>query len=218
MTMNIKELGQLERDITQSSSGGSHAVLVLDTGGLIDVATAIREYGLTHKNGNANPHYARTTIFLKSLSEQTKSRIIITPRTYQEIQDHGRMRLNEHTLELAPRIVDFALEIMINSMGFFSRLEHEIELDQTRYDAHWASAYGCRDNPKKHLEGCSDTDKEIIATLASLSTSKFPEVGRRINPVLVLSPDAHIIRGAEFLKRGFDGRYSNIVPISTRYK
>lgn len=216
MTMNIKELGHLERDITQHS-GGSQPVLVLDTGGLIDIATAIRQYNLTHKNGNANPKYARTTLFLKSLSEQAKSYIIITPRTYQEIQDHGRMRLNEHTLELSPKIVDFALETMISSMGFVSRLEREIELDQTRYDAHWASVHGCSDCKKKHLEGCSDTDKEIIATIASLSTSKVPEVGKGINPVLVLSPDAHIIRGAEFLKRGFYSRYSNIVPISTRH-
>ncbi|MEX2017013.1 MAG: hypothetical protein WD876_00900, partial [Candidatus Pacearchaeota archaeon] len=98
------------------------------------------------------------------------------------------------------------------------QLETGFSQDDIRYDAYWASREGCNGNPKKYLEGCSDVDKEILTAAAILSKSKinmgssYKEVGK----VIVLSPDAHIIQGAEFLKRGFDGKYSNIVPISTR--
>lgn len=212
--MNIKEPQQLEKEILQNSSG-SHPIMILDTGGLIDIVAAMRKHNLNHKNSSRDQRYEKTTVFLKSLSE--KYPIIITPRTYKEIQEHGRIRINEHNLEIGPKTVDFALDTMISSIGFVSGLEHKIELDQTRYDAYWASTYGCNGNNKKHLEGCSEADKEILSTIACLSTSKIPTIGKEISPVLVISPDKHIILGAELLKRGFEGRYSNIVPISTRH-
>jgi len=144
--------------------------------------------------------------------------VIITPRTYQEIQDHGKMRLNGHTIELTPKVVDFALDTMADSIKFIAELNGQISLDDAGYDAYWAARDGCNGNHKKHLEGCSDTDKEILATAAYLSRSRVNgTIDREIEPVLVISPDAHIIKGSEFLKRGFGERYSSIVPISTRH-
>mgnify|MGYP001573804130 FL=1 len=211
MKTGIKGIGQLERDITQNFSGNL-PITVLDTGALIDIRQSIKQYNLINKNGNRSPKYERTTLFLKSL----RSQIVITPKTYQEIQDHGRMRLNSHTLELSPKIVNFALEAMIKSNIFISRLESEVEFEQARYDAYWTSKedYGIH---KKHL-GCSETDREILSTVAYLSRCRIPDGGGKlIRPVLAISSDAHILRGSEFLKRGFDGRYSAIVPISTRH-
>ncbi len=216
MTQIIKDLGKLEKDIIANSSG-SLPVVVLDTGGLIDIVQSARQYGLNYKNGNRDSKYAKVTSFLKSLSERTP--VIITPKTYQEMQDHGRMMLNAHITELSPRVVDFALQTMLNSQRFMDTLQLERgELDQTRYDAYWASREGCNDNKKKHEEGCSDTDKEILSVSAYLSKCKVLQYpNKRVGQILVLSSDAHILQGIEFLKRGFDGQYSNIVPISTRH-
>ena len=213
--MDIKEMGQLEKEIIKSSSG-SFPVMVLDTGGLIDIATALRQYNLIHRNGDRNPRYEKTTAFLRNLSQTI--RVIITPRTYQEIQDHGKMRLNSHTIAFTPKVVDFALDTMADSIKFIAELNGQISLDDAGYDAYWAARDGCNGNHKKHLEGCSDTDKEILATAAYLSRSRVNgTIDREIEPVLVISPDAHIIKGSEFLKRGFGERYSSIVPISTRH-
>mgnify|MGYP001605524776 CR=1 FL=1 len=213
MKTGIKGIKQLERDITQNFSGNL-PIIVLDTCALIDIRQSIKQYNLINKNGNRSPKYERTTLFLKSL----RSQIVITPKTYQEIQDHGRMRLNSHTLELSPNVVDFALDTMINSNRFISGLESEMEFDRARYDAYWASQEACNGIHKKHLEGCSETDREILSTIAYLSRCRIPDGrGKLIRSVLVISPDAHILKGAEFLKRGFDGRYSAIVPISTRH-
>lgn len=213
MKTGIKKIEQLERDITQNFSGNL-SITVLDTGALIDITRSIKLYNLINKNRNRSLKYERTTLFLKSL----RSQIVITPKTYQEIQDHGRMRLNSHTLELSPKVVNFALDTMINSNIFISGLESELEFDQARYDAYWVSKEVCSGIHKKHLEGCSETDREILSTVAYLSRCKIPDGGGKLmRSVLAISSDAHILRGSEFLKRGFGGRYSAIVPISTRH-
>lgn len=216
MKLDIKDLGKLEREIVESSNGNS-AVIVLDTGGLIDIVHATRNYSL---NGNGkkekNPNYEKATSFLKYISEKVP--VIITPKTYQEIQDHGRMKLNSHITELSPKVVDFSLKVMTDSARFIEETIPELSMDDIRYDAYWASKEGCIGNPKKDAEGCSDADKEILSIAAYLSKCKVVEsVPKKINKVLVISSDAHIIQGTEFLKRGFDGKYSGIVPISTRH-
>ncbi|MEX0920453.1 MAG: hypothetical protein WDZ69_02620 [Candidatus Pacearchaeota archaeon] len=211
--MCIKNLDELDKEINNRSSDNS--LLVLDTGGLIEIANKAREYNLVSRGKDVNPNYMRATSFLDYISENVG--IIITPKTYQEIQDHGRMKLNGHTQELTPRIVDRSLEIMIGSEEYISGLECGLEPDQARYDAYWASKEGCNGNSKKYVEGCSETDKEILSTVAYLSNCNVgdsSEEGRE--NLLVLSSDDHIILGSEFLKKNFKDRYSNIVPISTR--
>ncbi len=215
MAVNIKDLGELERDILKHSSKAS-PVLVLDTGALIDIVHATRDFNL-YANGRreTHPHYLRATSFLKNVSSRIP--LVITPKTYQEIQNHGGMRLNSHITELSPAVVNYSLDIMLDSARFMDRLVVEVPFDDVRYDAHWASLEGCNGSPKKKQEGCSDTDREILSFAAYLSLCKHPSnPGIKINPVLVVSPDLHIIHGSEFLRREFDGRYSNIVPISTR--
>jgi len=214
--MNIKEIGQLEGEIVKYFSEDSIPVMVLDTGGLIDITTSLREYAFSHRNGNRNPRYEKATAFLKNLAQALP--MIITPRTYQEIQNHGRTRLNGHAIELTPKVVDFALGAMADSIKFIDGLRPRFSLDDVAYDAYWAAKEGCNGNHKKCLEGCSDTDKEILTTAAYLSMSRANgSINSEINPVLVVSPDAHVLKGAEFLKRSFDGRYSTIVPFSTRH-
>ena len=139
MKPELKDLGALEKEIIKNSSG-SFPVLILDTGGLIDIANEVRRYNLIYKNGNRNLSYEKPTIFLKYLSK--KFPIIITPKTYQEIQDHGRMRLNGHTVELSPKIVNYSLERTLASASFISMLKKEFDTEQTRYDAYWASKEG----------------------------------------------------------------------------
>jgi len=141
--------------------------------------------------------------------------MVITPRTYREIQNHGKTRLNGHTFELNQEIVDFALSTLIKSNELIDGLTNFCPFDNIRYDVYWATKYGCNGNSKKILEGCSDTDKEILNTAAYLSRSKVGN-NAALNPVLVISSDAHILKGAEFLKRGFDGTYSAMTPLSTR--
>jgi hypothetical protein len=215
MTTSIKDIGTLSREIAINSDG-NFPLVVLDTGGLIDIASAIRQYNYVNRKGNKDSRYERTTGFLKHLSESIP--VLITPKTYQEIQDHGRMILNSHTTELSPKIVDFALETMISSSDFVSGLRPGMELDKTRYDTYWAAKNGCNGNVKKQEEGFSDTDKEILSMAAFLSQCRTPRDKRKkMGEILVISPDAHIIQGTRFLRKSFDGRYLNIVPISTRY-
>lgn len=214
MTHTVKDIERLVREITQNSNG-NFPLIVLDTGGLIDIASAIREYNFHTKNGDKNSKYEKTSTFLTHLSERVP--VLITKKTYQEIQDHGRMIINSHTTELSTKLVDFALDKMTDSIAFISGLRTGSEMDRVRYDAYWASKEGCNGNTKKCAEGCSDTDKEILSTAAYLSQCRTSEDKRKkIGQVIVISPDAHIIKGTEFLKRSFDGRYSNIVPVSTR--
>lgn len=215
MTHNLKELGRLEKDILKNASG-NFPLLILDTGALIDIIQTSRDYCFCANRHEKNSNYEKATYFLKDMSSHFP--LVITPKTYQEIQDHGRMRLNAHETELSPKIVDFALNIMINSVKFISGLKAGVELDMARYDAYWASQEGCKGNLKKMEEGCSDTDREILTIAAFLSQCRtVKDKRKKIGRILVASSDTHIIKGSEFLKRGFGGKYSNITSISTRY-
>lgn len=211
----IKNLGCLEREILEKSSG-NFPVIVLDTGGLIDISHATRTYIL---NGcpktEKNPNYSGASVFLKHVSRRTP--LIVTPKTYQEIQDHGRMRLNSHTVELSPITVDYSLKVMADSAVFLDGLAGELSLDDARYDAYWTSKECCMGNCKKQEEGCSDTDREIISTVAYLSRCQIiGKPDKKVDRVLVVSSDAHVLLGSEFLGRYFDEKYPNIIPISTR--
>lgn len=206
--MKIKKIGSLEGELVRHYSLDSSPVLVLDTGGLIDIVTSIRQYELLNRSEKKDPRYMDSNVFLGNLSKAF--RMVITPKTYQEIERHGRTRLNQHTSELVPSVVDFSFETMLNSDRFISGVESNISLDDARYDAYWAAQYGCKGNHKKCLEGCSDTDREILSAAAYLSTVQD------IDPVLVVSSDLHVLGGSKCLVDNFDDRYSRIVPIPTR--
>src|SRR3990170_1120380 len=119
--MAIKDIGSLAREIAQNSSG-SFPLVVLDTGGLIDIVSATRMYNFNHKNGNKDPRYELTISFLKHLSERLP--VLITPRTYKEMQEHGNVMLNDHGIyEIPPKVVDFTLGTMEESIKFISRLK-----------------------------------------------------------------------------------------------
>ncbi len=215
MALNVKSPGKLENDLLKHLSHAS-PIIILDTGGLIDIVQATRDFSL-YANGKRHlyPHYTRATSFLKNLS--SKIPLFITPKTYQEIQKHGEMRLNSHEVELSQIVVDYALGATLSSARLIGNLTGESNFDEARYDAHWASLEGSIGNDKKMNEKCSDTDKEILSVAAYLSTCYKPESpGQKINPVLVVSPDFHVINGSKFLRREFDEKYSGIVPISTR--
>ena len=215
MKSPIKNLRCLEREILEKSRG-NFPVIVLDTGGLIDISHTTRTYGLNgFSKTEKNPNYVGASVFLKHVSQRVP--ILVTPKTYQEIQDHGRMRLNSHTVELSPITVDYSLKVMADSAVFLKGLVGELSLDDARYDAYWTSKRCCDGNCKKQEEGCSETDMEIISTVAYLSGCRMiEEPDKRIDRVLVLSSDAHVLSGSEFLGRHFDERYQNIIPISTR--
>lgn len=216
MTLNLKRLSMLEKEL-QKITSGNPCVGVLDTGALIDITQATRSYNL---NGcgkeEKNPCYSTTSSFLGLISWMMP--LIITPKTYQEIQEHGRMRLNSHITELSPRIVDYSLDRMLQSQEFVKDLVEGVEMDKARYDAYWASIHSCNGNSKKENERYSDTDKEILATAAYLSKCKIGTIPEKsIDTVVVLSSDAHVLLGSDFLSREFNGDYSKIFPLSTRY-
>ena len=120
LNMEIKGIGQLEGEIIRSLSLGPFPVMVMDTGGMIDFVNSMRQYTSSHRNGK-NVRYAAPTTFFKALSAEVP--IVITPKTYQEIQNHGRTRLNGHAIELAPDAVNFALDTMIESAKLISRVK-----------------------------------------------------------------------------------------------
>jgi hypothetical protein len=206
----------LEREIFEKSSG-NFPVIVLDAGGLIDISHATRTYSLKGcPKTEKNPNYAAANVFLRHVSQRAP--ILLTPKTYQEIQDHGRMMLNSHTVELSPITVDYSLKVMADSAVFLDGLVGELSLDDARYDAYWTSKVCRMGNCKKQEEGYSDTDREIISTAAYLSRCQMiGESDKKVDGVLVISSDAHVLSGSEFLGRYFDGRYPNITPISTRH-
>ncbi|MEM3091260.1 MAG: hypothetical protein QXX55_01180 [Candidatus Pacearchaeota archaeon] len=214
MSKCIKDIRNISREIARNSLG-NYPLLVLDTGGLIDFVESIKYYNLICKNGSRDSRYESISVFLKHLSENLP--MIITPTVYQEICNHINFRLGRHLFEIPKKTVDFAFETMENSMRFISRLESKLEMDTVRYDIYWTSKLCCNGNIKKNLEGCSDADKEILFTAAYLSQCRT-EIDRRkkIGKVLVISPDEHIIKGVDFLKKGFNGKYSNVESISTR--
>jgi len=212
--MEIKGINQLEGEIIRHFSLGTFPVMVLDTSGLIDLVTAMRQYNSVRRNGDRNQRYERPALFLENLAQELP--MVITPRTYREIQNHGRTRLNGHTVELTPEVMDFALNTLIKSVEFIDGLKNPVSFDDIRYDTYWAAKYGCDGNHKKIMEGCSDTDREILATAAHISGSNIDDK-TALGPVLVTSSDAHVLKGAELLKRGFDGKYSRIMPFSTRH-
>ena len=215
MKNGVKELSRIMREIYHNSDGDSSA-LVLDTGGLIDILSGIRGHNLSHRATNRDSNYILPSSFLRKLSEITN--VIITPETYKEIYNHRITRLNRHSFEIPPQVVKFSLDAVSKSTRFMWGLELQLGLDDIRYDAYWASKECCRHNQKKHDEGFSEADKEILVTAACLSNSKTENSqGSNISPVIVVSSDSHVIRGSEFLKRECGERYENIVPISTRY-
>ena len=215
MRKGLKEICKLETEVITSLNGNS-SVIVLDTGALIDISQAVREYNLVHRNGDRNPNYFDSTSFLKYFLGMAP--LIVTPKTHKEICNHARTRLNGHTFELPLRTAEFALDNMVASSSFLEGLQGTLPQEETRYDAYWTAKEACNGNYKKHAEGCSETDKEILESVAYLSSGRtVSSTGEKIGQVLVLSSDTHVIARAEFLKRGFDGRYQGIVPISTRY-
>lgn len=215
MALNIKRPQNLEVELLDYANKTS-PVIILDTGGLIDIVQSTRNFSL---NGNGHvakyPQYGRATAFLRHIGARIP--VLITPKTNQEIQNHIGVRLNSHELEVSPALTEYSFDLMSNSVRFMGGVKGETSLDDTRYDAHWAALEGCKGNLKKKEEGCSDTDKEILIAAAYLSQCRHPGNNpNKINPVLVVSPDLHITEGAKLLRREFDGKYSTIIPISTR--
>ncbi len=211
--MRIKNIGPLEGDILRTFSVDSIPMIVFDTSGLIDIATSIRRYNLCHRNGIGDIRYTSPDVFLRNLNGASK--IIITPYTYKEVEKHSHTILNRYTNELESPIVSFSFYALEQYMAIASELKNSISLDEARYDAYWAAKYGCNGNEKKFLEGPSLTDKEILGTASYLANAEIK--GQRINPLIVVSSDAHILKGVEFLRKEFEDKYSSLSPISTRY-
>ena len=214
MKNGIKDLRRIEREI-RDNFRGDLPVLVMDTGGLIDIEAKVRQHNFTCVNEERIDSCISTTYFLQNILKGRP--MFITPKTYREIRNHEGMKLNGHVYELSPSTLNFSLDSMVYSTQFFIGLNQRVESDQIRYDAYWAARECCKDNPKKYAEGCSDTDKEILLAIANLSNSNprnAPQIG--VGSVVVVSSDSHVINGSEILKTEFDGRYSGIFPVSTR--
>lgn len=211
---SLRPLSDISEELRQRVSGRSSALLI-DTGGLVDIAFASRLENL------GKSHCAKSVgAFLDELRKVTCP--LITPKVYREIDHQGRIMINKHVRKLPKEAVESALEIMLGTNLLLSDLNLAVKRDDARYDAYWTSKVCCNGDEKKSEEGFSEADSELITHLAYLyradvsgcTLHDFP--GSMLNSVGVLSSDSHVLEGANFLSREFGTNYSGVFSLSTR--
>lgn len=220
MKRQIKYPYKLERSLDNVFSNTPHnlPVIVLDTGALIDIVHASRNYDLTFKGDKArNEIYANPVLFLMSLND--KAPFVIPPLVMDEVESHGRCKLNSYRFELSDDVLGFTRGLFLDSKNFLKTLESELELDEVGLDSYLISHVCCDESPKKKLEGVSRTDRQVISTAAYLATSHLKGYFyRKVNPVVILSSDAHCSLGTNFINQDIELRtkYPGINCVSTR--
>lgn len=225
MTLVVKDPGRLEKEIKGIINGGNSrnlAVAVVDTGGIIDLVKSTREYDLsTRRDKFRVPEYTDPTEMLKKLAR--KMPVIITPQMRKELVRHKNTMLNSRQPEIYSHLLDYSFDLAMDSAYFMSGLKPSrpsgvFSWDDVEYQMYLLSKECCNGNRKKTEEGCSDTDREILTTAAYLSRSREDTgIKRKINPVIVISPDQHITCGVDMINRELSDLYPGIISFSTRF-
>lgn len=229
MTLILKSCKILEENLKEElgnylESGKDLPVVLLDTGAVIDLEEAVKSHVKSLKEK------AETSLFLKSLKEKVP--LVVTPYVHREIIRHSRYKRNSHTPEIEPSTFKFIKGIVNESTDFLTRARTDVPLDDARYNVYWISKEACKcdnsdnkNDKKKQDEGFSETDRDILTHAIRLSRSyiEFPQgtqINRKINPVIVFSPDKHIGEGISFIYkcRSLSEQYPGIKNISTRYE
>ncbi len=228
MTFRVKDPSRLEKELKSilgRSNNENFPVAVVDTGGIIDLVKSCREYDLSTKRlGERVREYTDPTEMLKKL--RRKMPTIITPETRRELVRHKSIMLNSKQPEIYSHLLDYAFDLAIESAYFVSGLKpilqsDNLTWDDVGYEMYWLSKECCNGNKKKNSEGCSPTDREILTIATYLSRSgEGISLGRKITPVIVISPDQHITCGIDLINkdRELSDKYPGIVSFSTRYK
>jgi len=193
------------------------SIVIPDTGALIDLERCSEDYCV--------PKGRDPCEFLKSHMEDIIDRtrnILIPEGVMYEVERHRTIRLNEHQFEISPVFVDYIGQLHRITREFVNKLRYGADSEQVREDVYWASRLCCKDSLKKHEEGFSDADKDLLHFACLLSKSRLDSTraGERIGigTVHVLSPDAHIREGIRFLMETpeYEGEYANLNYITTR--
>ncbi len=219
MKFKLKELSDLEKDIHSYKriSSGNLPVILLDTGALIDLEQSSRRCTLCH-NKNLEPKDYHTPSFLSLIRK--KIPLIVTPYVFSEITAHMNCHINGHVPEISHETFKYIEDIVDDSLDFLGRTRTEIPLDDARYDVYWVSKQSCKCNHKKHEEGFSEADKDILVNAVRISGSYIEEKGKKysIKPVIVFSPDQHMKEGVRFINENFSDKYPKLENLSTRYR
>lgn len=218
MKFKLKELPNLEKEIhLYERNSDSLPVILLDTGALIDLEQSGRRSALRH-NKCLEPKNYHIPSFLSLIRK--KIPLVVTPHVFSEITAHMGCRINEHIPEINHETFKYIEGIVDDSLDFLGRTRTETPLDDARYDIYWTSKQACKYNHKKHEEGFSEADKDILVNAIRISGSYIKEKGKKylIKPVIVFSPDQHMGEGVKFINKNLSDKYSKLENLSTRYR
>ena len=229
MKLRLKRIEDILRDFEYLSSKNREnsdvffPVAVVDTGAVIDIVRATREYGKRVKKGDSVYGVFRNPSQFLEHVDQELVNLIVLPVVNAEIDSHKEVMINSHTPELSEKTLQRVKMLAQKSFDFMRKasfIDKAVGDGDIGYDVHNISQEACRDHPKKDHEGYSRVDKEILAYAAFLSRAYLQEVdGRRqITRVIVLSPDQHLISGVELMQTDpeFSKKYKDVGYLSTR--
>lgn len=215
----LNELNLHASDVVGASE---FPIAILDTGAIIDIVHATRRDKQSYR-GKKIPEnvFMQAYDFLTHVNENVVP-LIVLPSVFTEVDLHRNVNLNGHTKEFDEETYQTVQDLMTQSTDLIRRtnfLDSSVSDDDIMYDIWNLSLEACQDCSKKHEEGYSEADKDILAYAAYFSRAYLREPGKqRIGKVLVISPDNHIKMGVKFLlaDEEFSEKYKNILSISTR--
>jgi|SRR3989338_651681 len=216
MAKKIKTLRNLEKDLIETPVRDSQPLIILDTGGLIDMVESARNSSIG-KSPEIDPVYRSPASFFQYIcygrhrNGNLNPIVLVTPRTLEEIRRHKGVKINSHDYEISESEFKFAHDACERLKRITEIVNPYTDFDEVGLRI-WLMSKGIYQNRcKKAEEGFSDVDREILTYAAYLTSSTLGK--NRIMPVHVISSDDHILRGAKQLEAcGYFGAY----PINTR--
>ncbi len=196
------------------------SAVILDTGAIIDMVHSVRSYERVCKGRKLQKEdYITVRSMLDCIN--SNSRIVVLPLVYGESIKHSSYKLNGHQLEIDPDTFSLVENIASDSFDYISFLSSShlpLLFEDIRYDVYNTTLESCLDCAKKHEEGFSKVDKDILLYSGILSRVPILLAGDKVDlqRVYVLSPDRHILCGTQFMINEFGEKYNKIIPISTR--
>ena len=172
------------------------SVAIIDTGAVIDIVRSTKSYELASRGKkDTNLSCYNGYNFLNYMDRSFS--LIVLPSVLGEVRRHIDTKINSHTKEIDDDSYSFIEKLAQKSFDFIRRtsftprpITETITDDDIRYDIWNLSLRACENCEKKHEEGYSEVDKDILAYAAYLSRSYVREPNRQqIHQVFVISPD-----------------------------
>jgi|APSaa5957512622_1039677.scaffolds.fasta_scaffold80496_1 hypothetical protein len=208
--MPMLSLREIEESILANLGPIVQPVIILDTGGLIDIVQSAK---VTKGGNESDPKYCDAKRFLTGISKEKG--LLITPGVYEEIMRHLKVKLNSYESELP----DCIRPLIVDGLSRFNLARKVLQMngksdDEIRYDSVLACNAAFERDSKKGLEDYSLADGEIVYFAALMAAGTIG--GKRNYPVEVITSDAHISEGIKKMKQ-LDG-YASLRAINTRRK